>query len=313
MNRNAGLDVLRAVAIFMVLGQHAAWGDGLIGALWTHGGWAGVDLFFVLSGFLVSGLLFNDNRWGRFLIRRGWKIYPPFWAFLAVTLMVYDCPAVNVASELTFTQNYFPPIWLHTWSLAVEEHFYLMLPAVLLVTRRWDHKPLPWLVVAVVGACTLGRALSGFNPFDEHTGHWTHLRIDSLFVGMLARYWWLGHKDQCAAQAGRLALYGGVVAASPFLVNMGTWYGVVILAAGNAALVLGVVSLDVRGTAADALAFIGRHSYSIYLWHTAVGLWLAQPLGWAFPGYAAASLLVGIIMAWLVEVPTLALRDRFAR
>src|SRR5271168_36950 len=86
------LDVLRGVAILLVLGRHLdsvpTDAPGAIQSafdLWMRAGWIGVDLFFVLSGFLVSGLLFReyarygDVRAGRFLLRRGLKIYPAFY------------------------------------------------------------------------------------------------------------------------------------------------------------------------------------------------------------------------------------------
>src|SRR4051794_29454248 len=85
--RNMNLDVLRGVAILLVLGRHFDYFP-----LWTRVGWAGVDLFFVLSGFLISGLLFEEwKRTGsinikRFYIRRALKLYPAFYALLLVTI-----------------------------------------------------------------------------------------------------------------------------------------------------------------------------------------------------------------------------------
>lgn len=83
--RNTGLDLLRLVAILLVLGRHLLPGyeNNTFLSIWRTGGWVGVDLFFVLSGFLVSGLLFEEYKkrgsldLKRFLIRRGFKIYPP--------------------------------------------------------------------------------------------------------------------------------------------------------------------------------------------------------------------------------------------
>jgi peptidoglycan/LPS O-acetylase OafA/YrhL len=97
--RVAALDVLRAVAVTLVILYHCT-GEASAGPGWpeaarevlrvvSRGSWIGVDLFFVLSGFLVSGLLFREYRArgtvsaGRFLVRRGFKIYPPFYVMLA--------------------------------------------------------------------------------------------------------------------------------------------------------------------------------------------------------------------------------------
>jgi len=83
--RNKRLDILRCIAVLLVLLDHSG-----IHPFLTQTGWTGVDLFFVLSGFLISGLLFAEYKkrgaidFKRFLIRRGLKIYPAFYTFLLV-------------------------------------------------------------------------------------------------------------------------------------------------------------------------------------------------------------------------------------
>ena len=117
--RNLGLDILRLTAVVLVLGNHLhlpLTGNSFLTA-WATGGWIGVDLFFVLSGFLVSGLLFReyirdqkvDLR--RFLIRRGFKIYPAFYALLLFTIFVRIATDQSIGirsllGELLFLQNY---------------------------------------------------------------------------------------------------------------------------------------------------------------------------------------------------------------
>src|SRR5438876_4889931 len=96
------LDALRAIAVLLVLGHHMPacprdlnYPLALFTEQWKQCGWAGVDLFFVLSGFLVSGLLFREyQKYGtiklpRFLARRGLKIYPAFYVLLLTTIAVY--------------------------------------------------------------------------------------------------------------------------------------------------------------------------------------------------------------------------------
>ena len=121
------------------------------GGVWpaaARHGWIGVDLFFVLSGFLISGLLFNEYKtcssisFKRFFIRRGLKIYPAFYLFLFLTGLVYYLvfhvlsSRTHYLAEFFFVQNYWHGVWDHTWSLAVEEHFYILLPTVLLFLVR---------------------------------------------------------------------------------------------------------------------------------------------------------------------------------
>src|SRR5260370_38814364 len=84
--RNKRLDVLRCIAIILVIFHH-----GQVFDIFSRAGWMGVDLFFVLSGFLISGLLFGEFRkkgsiqYKRFFVRRAFKIYPAFYIFLACT------------------------------------------------------------------------------------------------------------------------------------------------------------------------------------------------------------------------------------
>lgn len=309
--RNNGLDVLRAFAVLLVLGKHAAWpvADAW-GDLWFMGGWAGVDLFFVLSGFLVSGLLFDRPEWKRFLVRRAWKIYPAFWFFMLVTIWIQRPGLVPTLHELLFIQNYGERVWLHSWSLAVEEHFYLLLPPVLLLTRRWDYKPLPWVVGGIVLACTLGRL---FSPEWESNRSQTHLRIDTLWLGVLARYFYNRNRRWVSLLAGPLFAIGAVVLGSAFMTTMTSSVGVLIIALGSVALVLGAVELDFSSRFSQAVAYVGRHSYSIYLWHAPVLFWIALRYNTTVLTYMVVSVLIGITMSTLIETPTLRLRERFAK
>lgn len=138
--RNKRLDVLRCIAILQVLFYH---GGGVM-EYFARAGWIGVDLFFVLSGFLISGLIFSEYRkngtiqFKRFFIRRGFKIYPAFYSFVVFIALVelyrhHFSPFRRYLHEIFFVQSYWPGIWVYTWSLAVEEHFYILLPLLLLL------------------------------------------------------------------------------------------------------------------------------------------------------------------------------------
>jgi peptidoglycan/LPS O-acetylase OafA/YrhL len=128
--------------VFLVLARHTGIDNRVIQA-----GWVGVDLFFVLSGFLISGLLFDEYKrlgsiaFKRFMIRRMFKLYPAFYTMLIVNYFAESAlghvssPA-QYLTEATYLQNYLSPIWGHTWSLVVEEHFYILLPLFLLALIR---------------------------------------------------------------------------------------------------------------------------------------------------------------------------------
>src|SRR5262252_1494496 len=140
------LDILRCAAVLLVVTGHSG-----IFFLTSKVGWVGVDLFFVLSGFLISGLLYSEYKkrgdisFRRFFIRRGMKIYPAFYVMLLATyvgqLLFWHAPPQPFSSylrEILFVQNYRFAIWGHTWSLAVEEHFYIALALLLLVLARYS-------------------------------------------------------------------------------------------------------------------------------------------------------------------------------
>ncbi len=116
IHRNRSLDVLRGLAILLVLGRHNEYYS-----LWQRAGWIGVDLFFVLSGFLISGLLFSEYaetgtiNLGRFLLRRGLKIYPAYYFFVLFWLP-FNLHQLKL-SDLFFMQSYFPGYWGHDSSL----------------------------------------------------------------------------------------------------------------------------------------------------------------------------------------------------
>ncbi len=361
--RSRALDVLRALAVLLVLGRHMPAAvlveqgplHGLLAA-WQRGGWVGVDLFFVLSGFLVSGLLFREHgrhgeiRLPRFLLRRAFKIYPAFYAMLACTVFLRWAegalpPWRGILSEALFIQNYLEPLWNHTWSLAVEEHFYLGAGLLLwLGSRRGGagaFRGLPALFVAVA-ALLLGLRIhaASQHSFSAMTHlYTTHLRVDSLLFGVLLAY--LRHRDPAGltrlVRGRRLGLLavGLLLVVPPFIWPL---HGhPALYTAGLSALYLGfgalmLLALELpRGAAGgpgarprEALgAMLGRvgfDSYSIYLWHMPFRQWglprLCALLGIPEGSWLELSLFVvgscalGIAMARVVEQPFLRLRDR---
>jgi peptidoglycan/LPS O-acetylase OafA/YrhL len=346
-NRSAPLDALRALAIALVLGRHLpelpagcapAWLLGAV-ACWQRAGWIGVDLFFVLSGFLVSGLLFREYRRfgefsaGRFLARRAFKIYPAFYLMFAF-VMLFAAHAGRsfvgwpvVLSEVFFVQNYGPSLFPHTWSLAVEEHFYLLLPLLLFALRGKKDAPFARLPAVVIGVAALALAGRVWNAqlFDFRLKTHlfpTHLRVDSLLIGVLLS--WLAqfhpeptwrfftrHRAPLAAAAFALVL-------PAFFAEVGSGWYLHTLGLTGLALASGVLLLfALRWKSAwRPVAFLGAHSYSIYLWHIPIRFFgpaflprEMAPLAQA-AAYLALSAVGGIVAAKLIESPFLAMRDR---
>lgn len=348
-----GLDVLRFVAVSLVLLHHYYAPETFPGifrklvALWQRGGWIGVDLFFALSGFLVSNLLFQEHiqfgtiKVGRFLIRRGLKIYPSFWLLLAVGTAAaamngtFDLHAT--LAELSFLQNYFPGIFDHTWSLAVEEHFYLLLAIYIMVWTRFSRSAtldkLPWqllgasvvIVAFRIIYCAMG--MHGFRPAFSAS----HLRLDALMAGVILSYYYSYKREWLAGLVIKHKLLLGVLAAVAFAFGFGcdrNWpvahtIGFSVLSLGFCALLLlvlltkcsfsGLISRLIQGMAA-----VGSYSYSIYLWHRFAqqGSFYLTRRCWHAPWvadflvYCFFCLAIGTITAKLVEIPVLRFRDR---
>jgi peptidoglycan/LPS O-acetylase OafA/YrhL len=360
MERSRSIDALRAVALFLVcFGRHltpcpknpSSYVQTLIHdftMVLRQGGWVGVDLFFVLSGFLVAGLLFREHqKFGsisakRFLVRRGFKIYPAFWLLITATVAFkyvqqHYFPTKAAVSELTFVQNYGPYLWSHTWSLAVEEHFYFLLLVFLLALSH--HKStqnkfasIPYFFLALAVLSLSARILTAHAlPYGPKTHLFpSHLRMDSLFFGVLISYFYHFYPDLFLRFARRfkvpLASVGVLLLSPAFIFPLQspfiyTW-GLTLFYIGSGCLLVASVATNVpKNKFTASAAYIGSHSYSIYLWHLAVAFWIiprvASCIGghWSWPLYAASyfvlSLGVGVAMALLIEFPTLKMRDRF--
>ena len=324
--RNQSLDVLRGVAVLLVIVYHnyVIHSEPPLAQFLGRG----VDLFFVLSGFLISGLLFSEYKatgtiscW-RFWVRRGFKIYPAFYVFTALTAVLILRSHLSTGplwNELFFVQNYRAHFWPHTWSLAVEEHFYFALPILLLVfikllrRRSNPFRILPIISIALAMECTFFRILvtsAGAGRADFVFP--THLRIDALFAGVALGYFY--HFDRSSFEEAR-KLWVLVVGVLIFLACILLPY-LPQLTFAYAAFTF-IVAWTVNQPAKtfrhfSGLAWVGRYSYSIYLWHLAAFA-LVQRL---FPRYASlmtyliASILVGVILAKLIEMPFLRLRDK---
>lgn len=329
--RVRSIDALRGVAVLLVLGRHIApsAADGFVLNEWRRIGWIGVDLFFVLSGYLVSGLFFDEykrNRtvrpW-RFLVRRGFKIYPLFYVLIAVTALLHPS-ARQLLSEATFAQNYLGGYWNHTWSLAVEEHFYVLLTIGVAVAarRRMLHQPafFACLVAIIVAAPVLRTAALIRNP-HAWTGYQTQFRIDALAVGVaLAWMRRFGYQRKQTAPLlwALLLLTPALLFAieSPFMLTIGFTSNA--LAFG---LLLAVCTASkwrppaVLDLAMDGLATVGVYSYAIYLWHMLVLHYLEPQIATLprvefVPIYVGAAIAAGVVTSRLIERPLLALRQR---
>lgn len=296
-------------------------------------GWSGVDLFFVLSGFLISGLLFDEYKQlghihiGRFWIRRGFKIYPSFYLLTSISVLalaaIHRLTTGKLLSALFFVQSYFPHIWGHTWSLAVEEHFYFTLPLLLIVLTRVRRSnpfgPIPWVFGIVAALCLLLRLRAyehGLPALAIHTE--THLRIDGLFFGVLLSYVFRFHESQFRSAVRHPVWLLGLACLIPMCVlPMDSEFidtgGLTLIYLGyGLILAWSVVRPEVRSPLLRVVGWIGRYSYSIYLWHIPLRACIYRgQTGWGFFMFGGAlSIVFGVAMAELIEIPALKVRDR---
>lgn len=205
------LDFVRGLAILAVLQYHVlsipvrnSWARGFEYA-GKRMGWMGVDLFFVLSGFLVGGLLIQelirsaDIRIGRFLLRRLFKIWPAYYLYIAAQAVFGHYPLHTFLWQNALNiQNYTGTALGFTWSLAVEEHFYLVLPALLLLLYKSRHLR-PKIPVILSSCCVVilcGRIVSVYFFHGEEPYMKTHARVDSLLFGVLLSYAFYVHRDK---------------------------------------------------------------------------------------------------------------------
>jgi len=214
------LDGLRGLAILLVLVYHytggadahfSFWPRHILGALSI--GWSGVDLFFVLSGFLIGGILLdarNSPRYFRaFYMRRVFRILPIYyvWTLLYGVLLLYvlwrepgrfplslnDLSQVPLhllfLQNIWFTRLFFPSVWFAvTWSLAVEEQFYLITPPLI---RFFDVRKVTWILAATICAAPLIRTTVYRITQDSFAASFPMpCRADSLACGVLLAIAW---------------------------------------------------------------------------------------------------------------------------
>lgn len=251
--RRIELDALRGVAVLAVVVAHGLAGGyphnrGL--GIATNGGVVGVQLFFALSGYLITGILLRGGGLGGFYARRARRLYPSL-LVVSAAVLVWSGDTASVARAVTYTANipagnHGAEMMGHAWSLAVEEQFYLVWPILLLVARRHAAK------VAVVGIALTWWAQS-FAGWSEHAVY-VGLRWDAILAGcLLALTGWRG-----GTRAFLIAL---VVLAVGLFADLG--YPVLTVACA-----VTVASVP-RRFDWRWLVHLGRISYPLYLWHVA--------------------------------------------
>ncbi|MCC6384603.1 MAG: acyltransferase [Bacteroidia bacterium] len=345
------LDFIRGIAIILVIFFHFP-----VEPFLSKIGYTGVDLFFVLSGFLISGLLFSErDKYGdvkplRFLIRRGLKIYPLFYFFMVVSLCSFwfygeHFSILHLIGELTFTRNYLGGIWVHTWSLCVEEHFYFTIALIMLFSENkfWNNKhKVNGVFIALFVFSTM---LELFNVLLENiygTNYFfnvwarrvqTQYVFDSLLYGVFISY---HYRYNRANLQQFLHKYRFVLFIVSLMIALIAPLGrtpffnpikdvLLYVSYGNIMLLMVTGEISIRKLQFSTyskwffnmICTIGVYSYSIYLFHVFVRDKIIEKhellytSSYAFLIYFVTSVAFGILSARLVEIPSLKLRDRY--
>jgi len=343
-SRILALDGIRGIAVLGVLVSHGlspiqteSYWANLFKALLSFGTY-GVDLFFVLSGFLITGILFKNHGAGNLLkvfwIRRIVRIMPLYVAFLIVMYSICaffipeNMPKVPSWAYFFYLQNFFLAGGVSpnsfgfdiTWSLVIEEHFYLIFPFLIALTPRKYHF---WIILA---GCCIGLPMRLLvHPWLE--SHFHLVRLNSLFL--------TGRIDQLCGGAllaylihGRIPLSNRLFS-SASVIAAWTVVGVLYALKIREHLITGIAGVLTLGTLigggypacvkffeSRALRFLGRISYALYLFHS--------PFFWYFHHnftgvYSFFGVLLGAVLAiglaWIstrfFEEPLLAKARRY--
>lgn len=323
------IDGLRAVAIVPVVLFHS-------GLTLFSGGFVGVDVFFVISGYLITQILYKEARAGRFSIARFYarrirRIFPALFLMLAASaaagvFLLLPSELTELAKSIMataifvsnvlfyFSTDYFasPAIFtplLHTWSLAVEEQFYIFFPLGLWLVHRWRKEALlPLLAVCAAGSFALNLAMIERAP--EATFYMFPTRAWELLVGgIIAISPWqapLRYRGFLAA-IGLLMIIVAVLAfneATPF-----PGLAAMLPVAGSALIIFaGEGTTTARVLSLGPVRAVGLISYSLYLWHWPVLSFAHFAYGTVLPPLVTACCIgIALLMAWVswafVEAP----------
>lgn len=320
------IDGMRAIAVMAVLLFH-------VDFEWAAGGFTGVDVFFVISGFLITRNIIHEVKsgtwsFGKFYLRRATRLFPALFATIVFTLIAAwwilspaDLERVGQTSMMSvlsvgniffwlesgyFDANSATKPLLHTWSLAVEEQFYLVWPGVLLLLLLGGRLTALWGVI-FLGLISLIAAFWFLTIDPSAVFFLMPFRIHQFAVGaIIAIVGWLPSKN--ASSVASAAAFLGIIAVTAFVSNSSHYFFSAILPACFA----GILLLTSRSRFANSVlsmsiaVWVGRRSYSIYLAHwPIIVLWkLNSDLQFSLFEQIAAltvSVLAGAVLFELVE------------
>lgn len=327
MRYNPALDGFRAVAILAVAAGHCQ-------VPYFRGGFIGVDIFFVLSGYLITGLLVSETErteriaFGRFYLNRALRLMPPLLLMLLAYVSVghFMFPDADIGrtalAALFYVSDMRPLLQLtpdpigHTWSLGVEEKFYLIWPLAFLFIMRLRRAQAVWVVAGLFAACAIWRvAMASIAAPGFRVAYGFDTNAAGLMLGALLTIMPWRPSRTVTFAAAIFAMFGLAVAVSAFRFQddgPGTVMAFIMTTA-----VIGATEFDnaiTRALSWKPLVTIGTLSYSIYLWHYPMARFLRQHLSpeLTFPVVMFASVLIAAASWHFMERPLKSFRHRIA-
>ncbi|MBB0023619.1 acyltransferase [Ralstonia pickettii] len=335
MKHIRGLDGLRAFAVLSVMLYHLGWPAFSLG-------WAGVPFFFVLSGFLITGILLDSKGesagmfFGRFYLRRTLRIFPLYYLYLAVVFCWCAYHSVQTTGwgyYLVYIQNYYLGLtrWHvtpgqelgHTWSLAVEEQFYLLWPLLVfnLSTKHLKRVIGGMLMIAVGSRVVLhgDHWMVSFTPLTSN--------LDTLGMGALLAILARENRVEYEAASRKLLVAGAAFAGAVYLLADHHLTASDGLYMASLTILFGGIVSFVSARLIPALdwaplSYIGRISYGLYIWHALTFQvldasiyheWIANPgPQWLDAMKIGLTFTVAIASFHLFEKPILKLKDQLA-
>ena len=321
LKRIPSLDGLRAISITLVILSHLVkWKHVSLARAETYGE-LGVNIFFVLSGYLITNLLLREYErtstisLREFYIRRAFRIFPAAFVFLAVVIPLYwhEMRWYHIAAAIFYFANMDlsrPWIFGHLWSLSIEEQFYLLWP---FAVKKWRRHATTILLCVFLATPVFRAALYAFKVQNGLVGS-LPVFADELAIGCLL-----------AIFAPRLPRIGGYLAlAMVATMILVPWFPATsatrslfmlfvlrpLQQLSIAGVVLHVIQVPYRALNWQPVAWLGKISYSLYLWQELFCSNASLHLGYALPVPALAC---ACLSYYLVEQPLLRVRDRLAR